>query len=92
MRIEGTDTGTSSPTTLNDPTSGNAGYPTSVSPLMNFGDVDSATKDLGQTYFMNLPILAVLGGVNPELGITFHYYQEPKNALALHFLAPTSDR
>jgi hypothetical protein len=32
---------------------------------MNFGDVDSATKDLGQTYFMNLPILAVLGGVNP---------------------------
>jgi hypothetical protein len=65
MRIEGTDTGTSSPTTLNDSTSGNAGYPTSVSPLMNFGDVDSATEDLGPTYFMNLPILAVLGGVNP---------------------------
>jgi len=44
---------------------GNVGYPVTVSPLINFGDVDSKTQGLGQTYFMNLPILAVLGGTNP---------------------------
>src|SRR5262249_56181828 len=64
IRIEGTDTGTSAPTALNDPLSGNAGYPTNPIPLINVGDVNTATRGLGQSYFMSLPILAVLGGVN----------------------------
>lgn len=66
IRIVGTDTGTSTPTTLNDPTSGNAGYPTSEDPLTNIGDVGSSVEGLGQSYFMRLPILAVLGGQNPN--------------------------
>jgi len=71
VRIEGTDTGTSTPTTLNDPLSGLVGYPqlqgdnfTVTNPLINSGDVTSQVQGLGQTYFLKLPILAVLGGKN----------------------------
>lgn len=71
IRIVGTDTGTSSPTTLNDPTSGLAGYPvlqsdnvTVAKPLQNVGDTTSETQGLGQSYFMNMPVLAVLGTQN----------------------------
>ncbi len=71
IRIEGTDTGTSRPTTLNDPPSGNVGYPTLqadqahvTNPLVNAGDVTSPVSGLGQSYFLNLPILAVLGQNN----------------------------
>lgn len=66
IRILGTDTGTSTPTVLNDPTSGKAGLPTLplTSPITNQGDVDSPTQGLGQSYFSTTPILAVLGGKN----------------------------
>jgi YVTN family beta-propeller protein len=66
IRITGTDTGTNLPTTLNDSPSGNAGYPVLplTSPLVNKGDVDSPVHGLGQSYFLAMPILAVLGGVN----------------------------
>ncbi len=71
IRIEGTDTGTSTPTTVDDPTSGLAGFPqlnadqSSVrTPLANAGDTETATRGLGQSYFMSLPILAVLGSNN----------------------------
>jgi YVTN family beta-propeller protein len=73
VRIEGTDTGTSTPTTLSDPLGGFAGYPdlepdnfTVITPIQNFGDVTSPTEGLGQSYFLALPILAVLGGKNPS--------------------------
>jgi YVTN family beta-propeller protein len=73
LRMEGTDTGTSKPTKVNDPPSGNAGYPalqadnfTLSSPLMNLGDVSTGTQGLGQSFFMSLPVLAVLGGRNPS--------------------------
>jgi YVTN family beta-propeller protein len=72
IRIEGTDTGTSSPTTLNDPPSGNAGYPTiqgdnftvTNHPLVNAGDVSTQVQGLGQSYFMKTPILGILGTNN----------------------------
>ncbi len=71
VRITGTDTGTSTPTTLDDPPSGLAGYPvlqsdnfTVTQPLQNAGDVSSPTKGLGQSYFLALPVLAVLGEYN----------------------------
>jgi YVTN family beta-propeller protein len=79
IRIEGTDTGTSKPTTLNDPLSGSVGYPqllndgfTITSPVQNLGDPQSGnptgtatqTQGLGQTFFMNMPGLAVLGTNN----------------------------
>jgi hypothetical protein len=71
IRITGSDTGESRPTTLNDPRGGQAGYPVlqddkvSVSvPLKTAGDVDSPVQGLGQSYFMALPILAVLGANN----------------------------
>jgi YVTN family beta-propeller protein len=71
IRITGTDTGTSTPTSLNDPPSGLAGYPqlqpdnrTITDPLVNLGDVDSQTQGLGQSYFMAMPVVAVLGGNN----------------------------
>jgi YVTN family beta-propeller protein len=70
-RIAGTDTGVSTPTTLNDSHSGNAGYPvlqddkaSVTAPLKNIGDVDSPLQGLGQSYFLTLPILAVLGANN----------------------------
>jgi YVTN family beta-propeller protein len=66
IRIVGTDTGASTPTTLDDPPSGKAGYPALPlsSPLRNQGDVDSPLRGLGQSYFMSNPILAVLGTRN----------------------------
>jgi YVTN family beta-propeller protein len=64
IRIAGTDTGTSSPTIVNDPASGNNGYPAASVPLSNIGDVASATRGFGQSYFLSLPILAVLGSSN----------------------------
>jgi YVTN family beta-propeller protein len=73
IRIDGTDTGTNKPTTLNDPPSGDAGYPalqadnfTVTNPLLNLGDVTSAAQGLGQSYFLSLPVVAVLGGNNPS--------------------------
>lgn len=73
VRIEGTDTGTSTPTTLNDPFSGNAGLPELqpdnfhvTNPLVNLGDVTSPVEGLGQSYFLALPVVAVLGGNNPS--------------------------
>jgi YVTN family beta-propeller protein len=73
IRIEGTDTGTSTPTTLNDPLSGMAGFPqlqadnfSVTSPLVNLGDTTSAASGLGQTYFMSMPILSILGTNNPN--------------------------
>jgi len=67
-RIEGTDTGTSVPTTFDDPASGNAGYPSNATPTNpnNVGDVTSDTQGLGQAYFLDLPVLSVLGGKNPS--------------------------
>ena len=66
FRVIGTDTGSSSPTTLNDPTSGQAGLPVLplTSPLRNRGDVDSPVRGLGQSFFMENPALAILGGRN----------------------------
>ncbi len=68
IRIIGTDTGGSAPTTLNDAPSGNAGYPVLplTRPLENRGDVDSPVRGLGQSYFTTNPILAVLGTSNPN--------------------------
>ncbi len=69
-RLTGSDTGTSAPTALSDPKSGLAGYPqlkadgTVTSPPANAGDVTTATQGLGQSYFMTLPGLAVLGNPN----------------------------
>jgi YVTN family beta-propeller protein len=77
IRIIGTDTGASAPTTLNDPPSGKAGYPVLplASPLRNQGDVDSPLQGLGQSYFMANPILAVLGASNangePHLDLNY---------------------
>ena len=72
IRIEGTDTGTSTPTGLNDPTSGNLGFPTMLGdnftlsnhPVINAGDVSTQTSGLGQSYFMKTPILGILGTNN----------------------------
>ena len=76
IRISGTDTGTSKPTTIDDPLSGNLGYPTltdgfNVSKdaggkVISAGDVDTATEGLGQTYFLALPILDILGTENSD--------------------------
>jgi hypothetical protein len=70
-RIAGTDEGSSLPTVMNDPMSGNLGYPqlkddkaSITSPLVNGGDVDSPTKGMGQSYFLATPTLAILGGKN----------------------------
>ena len=76
VRIDSTDTGTSTPTTINDPNSGLDGAPKLQSdnfnitnPLQNLGDVSTPIKSnsqstLGQSYFMNQPILAILGQNN----------------------------
>jgi len=71
-RIEGSDTGTSQPTTLNDPPSGNCGAPELnpdnfhlSDPLVNLGDVTTPVNGgLGQSFFMKLPGLAVMGENN----------------------------
>ena len=72
-RIDGTDTGTSGPTTLSDPQSGNCGAPELnpdnfhiTNPLVNLGDVTSPVQGLGQSFFMKLPGLAVMGENNPN--------------------------
>jgi len=66
VRIAGTDTGTSTPVSLNDPLGQGAGYPVTTTPTasVSTGDTTSATQGLGQSYFLKLPILAVLGGRN----------------------------
>jgi YVTN family beta-propeller protein len=73
VRIEGTDTGTNVPTTINDPLSGNVGYPQMTDnvnmfshPVVNAGDVSTNTQGLGQTFFMKTPALGVLGTTNPN--------------------------
>lgn len=68
VRIDGTDTGNSTPTMIDDPSSGNEGYPSlpetnPVTEVQN-SDVNSPTEGLGQAYFLDLPILAILGGKN----------------------------
>jgi len=70
-RIDGTDTGTSQPTTLGDPPSGNCGTPQLnpdnfhiSNPLVNLGDVTSPVQGLGQTFFLKLPGLAIMGENN----------------------------
>jgi hypothetical protein len=72
-RIIGTDAGSSAQTFLNDPASGKAGAPVLTDgkripgePLRNAGDVESPTRGLGQSYFLALPLLAVLGSNNPN--------------------------
>ena len=66
IRIAGSDTGTSMPPGLNDPGNGRNGYAAGVAPINNIGDVSSPTRGLGQSYFMALPILSVLGTANPS--------------------------
>ena len=84
-RVQGTDTGSSKPTTINDPDSGNLGYPVlqadnfsvTNNPLQNSGDTTTSTNNggLGQSYFMSQPVLAVLGTNNPsgEPRMDLHY-------------------
>src|SRR5258708_1900139 len=68
VRIDGTDTGNSLPGTFDDPTSGRMGYPVKEekNPVEEFpgSDVDSKTQGLGQAYFLNLPMLSILGENN----------------------------
>jgi hypothetical protein len=71
--LAGSDNGGSTPSSLNDAFSGNAGYPqlqadnvSLTSPMTNAGDVTSPTQGLGQSYFLAMPGLAVLGGKNPR--------------------------
>ena len=70
IRIAGTDTGSSVPASTNDPTGGKAGLPLVDAgnmlhlPLTDLGDTDAPTRGLGQSYFLSLPILAVLGANN----------------------------
>jgi YVTN family beta-propeller protein len=78
IRIDGTDTGTSYVSdaagnrlaTPDDPASGKMGYPAlpETNPVTERpdSDVKSPTQGLGQSYFLNLPILAVLGERNPN--------------------------
>jgi YVTN family beta-propeller protein len=71
-RILGSDTGTNQPTTLNDPTSGLDGAPQLqadnfhiTQPLVNLGDTTTPLgAGVGQTFFMTLPGLAIVGGTN----------------------------
>jgi YVTN family beta-propeller protein len=71
IRIAGADTGVSVPTRVNDPKSGKVGYPQLTpdqhhvtNPLSYAGDTTSPATGLGQSYFLALPILAVLGTNN----------------------------
>ena len=77
IRITGTDTGSNTPTIMNDPTSGKLGYPLLkkgleprindvTDPLENAGDTSSPTQGMGQSYFMAIPDLAILGTNNPN--------------------------
>jgi YVTN family beta-propeller protein len=74
-RIVGTDTGTNLPTTLNDPPSGLAGAPklqannfNITNPLINLGDTTSPVSGLGQSFFMVMPGLAIVGTNDPITG------------------------
>ena len=86
--IDGSDSGYSATPKLNDPTSGNFGYPALAAgfppgtppldisnPLKNVGDVESMTQGLGESYYLRLPMLAVLGGKNasgePRIDLNF---------------------
>ncbi len=75
--INGSDSGIISPPLLDDPTSGKFGYPALApadppgtaplditKPLQNVGDVDSVTQGLGESFYLRLPMLAILGGKN----------------------------
>ncbi len=75
--INGSDSGITSQPITDDPTSGKFGYPALVAgnppgtaplnisnPLQNVGDVDSITQGLGESFYLHLPMLAVLGGKN----------------------------
>jgi YVTN family beta-propeller protein len=73
VRIAGMDKGDSQPTRTDDPMSGNAGLPGLdpeglhiPRPLTNVGDVDSPTHGVGLSFFLNVPMLAVLGSRNPD--------------------------
>ncbi len=84
VRIDGTDTGNSIPTTRNDPStmsndpnSGKLGYPQlnsdgftvktdSNGKVVNAGNTSTAVLGLGQSYFLSLPVLSVLGTSNPN--------------------------
>ncbi len=85
VRIEGTDTGTTTPTTFNDPNSGLAGFPELqpdnfhvTNPLVNLGDVTTQVSGLGQSYFMSLPVVSILGTSNasgePRLDVNYPGY------------------
>ena len=85
-RILGSDTGTNQPTTLNDPPSGNDGAPQLqadtfhiTQPLVNLGDVTTPVNGgVGQTFFMTLPGLAIVGTKNsngePRLDMNYPGY------------------
>jgi YVTN family beta-propeller protein len=73
IRIVGTDTGASVPSILNDAPSGLLGYPmlqsdnlSITNPLQTGGDVTSETQGFGQSYYMQMPSLAVVGTNNPS--------------------------
>jgi len=85
VRIEGTDTGTTTPTTFNDPNSGLSGFPQLqadnfhiTNPLVNLGDTTTQVSGLGQSYFLSLPILSILGTNNangePRLDVNYPGY------------------
>ena len=71
-RIDGTDTGTSQPTTLNDPPSGNCGAPQLNPDNFHISQPagepgrchHSGARGLGQSFFMTLPGLAIMGENN----------------------------
>ncbi len=86
--IYGSDGGITSKPILDDPTSGNFGYPALAAgfppgippldvsnPLYHVGDVDSITQGLGESFYLRLPMLAVLGGKNtsgePRIDLNF---------------------
>jgi DNA-binding beta-propeller fold protein YncE len=92
IRLVGSDTGTSTPTTLNDPPSGLAGYPvlasanTVTTPLVNAGDVDSPVSCLEQTYWLSMA--EPCGSRHTECRRrTTHRHQLPR--LQLQYLGPT---
>jgi len=75
--INGSDSGINPQPLLDDPASGKFGYPALIAanppgtapldvtnPLQNVGDVDSVTTGLGESFYLKLPMLAILGGKN----------------------------
>jgi hypothetical protein len=73
LRTAGADSATTSPTIINDAASGNAALPALQedeeslrTPTQFSGDTESPTSGFGQSYFLALPMLAVLGGANPN--------------------------